>query len=172
MQNDDKHFTKLTCTASEFGELGAELLVRGNLVWFTARGTSMHPLVRDGDTLLIAPYRPGGVKVGDIVLCTTETGQVLVHRVLRNRADENGKRHLVQGDHAPKPDGWIPQQKIHGRLVEIDRCDRRLAMTGPKARLLGLLMVLAHRLGLRQSLLASVVFNLLKRSMGFADYLK
>lgn len=132
----------------------------------------MHPLVRNGDILLIEPYNHGGVRVGDIVLCTTETGQVLVHRVLRNRADGNGKRFLIQGDQSPKPDGWIPQKQIHGRLVEIERDGRLMKVIRCRVRFLGLLIVLVQTLGMRQSLTTRIVSILLKRSTGFAEYIK
>ena len=172
MNNDQKHLSKLTCTATEFGALSAELLSKGNTVRFQAKGASMRPMVRDGDTLLIAPCPADDVQVGEIVLCSKEHDQVLVHRVLRKRLWQAGMQYLVQGDQVARPDGWIPRERIYGSLVEIERDGRRLTMAGGKSRFLGLLMVLAHRWGLRQSLLAGAISGLLRWSPGLVGYLK
>jgi signal peptidase I len=169
---NQKHLTSLICTTADFGSLGAGLLHAGSQVRFRAQGSSMHPLVRDGDTLLISPLLPGGVRLGDIVLCTTDSGQALVHRVIGRRRGDTVTNYLVQGDQGPRPDAWITQQQIHGCLVEIERDGHRLQMTRPAIRFLGQLMVLAQRLGLRRSFLAVVASNLLKRSPGFSGYLK
>lgn len=172
MKNDLPHLTKLTCTAADFSLLGAELLSKGNSVRFCARGSSMHPMVRDGDALLINPLGDAGARIGEIVLCTAGNGIVLVHRVLRRRRGEDGSAYLVQGDQSPMPDGWIPEAQVHGRLVEIEREGRRLAMTGSAARFLGRLIVLALRMGARQSMFAGLASGLLKRLPVFTGYLK
>jgi signal peptidase len=171
MTIDETHLTSLTCTTAEFGEVGAELLARGNLVRFTARGSSMHPLVRDGDILLVSPLPPGGVKIGDIVLCTTGNGQVLVHRVLRKQRAAGSLAFLMQGDQAMVPDGLIPAEQVHGKLTEIERSGRVLQMTSPAVRFLGLIMVCSQRVGLRQSFVAKVASGLIKRLPGFSSYL-
>lgn len=169
--SENQDLTKLTCTASEFGTLGAGMLSEGHSVRFLAKGTSMHPLVRNGDILLITPIQADFVKVGEIVLCTAGTDWVLVHRVLRRRSGADGTNFFLQGDQAAAPDGWFNREQIHGYLQAIERKGRRISMTGGVARLIGILLVLSHRMGLRRTKLAGIVSDLLKRTPFFAGYL-
>lgn len=169
--NDEPNFTKLTCTVSEFGVIGIELLRKGTSLRFQGRGSSMRPMVRDGDTLLVTPCPPAHVHLGEIVMCTTHNDQLLVHRVIRSRKGTVGKCYLIQGDQAANPDGWITQENIHGCLSAIERSGRRVVMTETGARFLGLMVVLGQRLGLRNSVFAGAVSRFLRSLRVFADYL-
>lgn len=164
------NITNLPCTAAEFGDLSADLLKMGKQVRFRAAGSSMHPLVRDGDTLLVAPCQPSSIRLGDILLCVGAHQCVVVHRVIRRKGSRSGVQFLLQGDQAPHSDGWIEQANVYGRLEEIDRGGKRIAATGP-FRFLGLLIVLAHCLGLRHSKAAALLSGWLKKLPAFSDYL-
>lgn len=164
--------TKLAVSSDDFAAIGAELLGGGSALRFTARGSSMHPLVRDGDTLLIRPRQPESIGTGDVVLCETDAGQLLVHRVIRRRAEGDGVRFLVQGDQVAGPDGWIPAVRVHGRLDEIERDGRRLDLTATAPRMLGLLLALSQRMDLRRSKLAFVVSGMIRRLPVFRNYLR
>lgn len=166
----ESNFTNLPCTAAEFGDLSADLLKMGKQVRFRATGSSMHPLVRDGDTLLISPCQPSGIRPGDILLCVGAHQRVVVHRVIRRRCSRRGAQFLLQGDQAAQPDGWIDQAGIYGRLEEIERAGRRFSTTG-SFRCLGLLVVLARRLGLRDSKVAGLLSSSLKKLPAFSGYL-
>lgn len=164
--------TKLAVSSDDFAAIGAELLGGGSALRFTARGSSMHPLVRDGDTLLIRPRQPESIGAGDVVLCETDAGQLLVHRVIRRRAEGDGIRFLVQGDQVADPDGWIPAVRVHGRLEEIERQGRHLDVTATAPRLLGLLLALAQRMDQRRSKLAFVVSGMIRRLPVCRKYLR
>ena len=164
--------TKLAVSSDDFAAIGAELLGGGSALRFTARGSSMHPLVRDGDTLLIRPRQPESISAGDIVLCETDAGRLLVHRVIRRRVEEDGVHFLIQGDQVADPDGWIPAMRVHGRLEEIERQGRCLDVTETSPRLLGFLLVLAQRMDQRNSKLAFLVSGLIRRLPVFWKYLR
>lgn len=164
--------TKLAVSTDDFADIGAELLRSGKSVRFTARGSSMRPLVRDGDTLLIRPRQSESIGTGDVVLCEMDAGQLLVHRVIRRRAEGDGIRFLVQGDQVAGPDGWIPAVRVHGRLEEIERNGRRLDLTAAAPRLLGFLVALAQRMDQRRSKLAFVVSGMIRRLPVFRKYLR
>ena len=164
------NITNLPCTAAEFGDLAADLLKMGKQVRFRAMGSSMHPLVRDGDTLLIAPCQSFSIRPGDILLCTGGNHCLVVHRVIRRKDSRNNRQFLTQGDQAPWPDGWIDASRIYGRLEEIERDGKRFNTTGP-FRLLGLLIVMARRLGLRHSKAAALLSAWLKKLPAFSGYL-
>ena len=64
-----------------FGELVRSFLKNGIIVRFQARGKSMYPAIRDGETVEVSPA--ASAKVGDVVLAETSDG-LRVHRVSRN----------------------------------------------------------------------------------------
>ena len=166
----ESNLTNLPCTAAEFGDLSADLLKMGKQVRFRATGSSMHPLVRDGDTLLISPCQPSDIRPGDILLCVGAHQRVVVHRVIRRKRSRHGAQFLLQGDKAAQSDGWIDSSAIYGRLEEITRDGKRIVTSG-RFRFLGLVIVLAYRLGLRHTTLAAWLSRLLKHLPAFSGYL-
>lgn len=124
----------LFCTVFEFGELSAGMLQAGRSVRFKARGSSMFPLVRDGDNLLVEPVEIASLRVGDILLCSVQSDRVIVHRVVRRRTADG--KFLLQGDRVPEPDGWIDPVHILGRVTEIERGGVHLPVSDPAGRFL------------------------------------
>jgi len=100
----------MTRVRDESGDVGptlaAELLAAGRLVALRARGSSMAPLVRDGDVLTLAPLA-STPRAGELVaaLCA---GRLIVHRVVRARP---GQLEL-QGDALWSADGWFECQSL------------------------------------------------------------
>ena len=70
---------------------------------------------------------------------------IVVHRVVRRQSNPGGYSFLVQGDRALRPDGWIDQAHIYGRVTAIVRDGVPIDMHKPAARLLGWLAVLRSR---------------------------
>ena len=97
----------------------------------------MRPLVRDGDILVVGSLDQSQPRLGDVVLCSTDLDNVIVHRVIRRRVNSVGYSYLVQGDQANKPDGWIPREHMLGRLTMIEREGTLIAMRNPWICLLG-----------------------------------
>ena len=137
-----------------FSELSAEILHAGKALRFRAHGSSMQPLVRDGDVLRIEPLDERLLKPGEVVLCSQRPGSVVVHRVVRRQAGPEGVRYTIQGDQVGQPDGTLPLAQIHGRLVSLERAGKVIHLQGLPASLLGWLAVLRSRssLGRGQSL--------------------
>lgn len=135
----------LPCTLAAFSELSAEILCLGKSIRFEARGSSMDPLLRDGDILLVEPVKQRLLRVGEVVICSNHSGNVIVHRVLRRQVRSDGAYYLVQGDQALQPDGWIPQGKVYGRVRSIDRGNTHINMRNLLLRLLGMVAVLRSR---------------------------
>lgn len=125
---DTATIKRLPCTLTAFEGLSAEVLRRGKSLRFTAHGSSMIPLVRDGDILLIDPVDPYCLHAGDVVLCQLEPGRVVVHRVVSVKSTRDGLDILIQGDHSSKLDGKINQNQVYGKLISIERDGDRIAM--------------------------------------------
>ncbi len=113
------------------------VLSKGKLFRFRAPGNSMHPFVRNGDTLTLAPIRRRP-RVGDIVAFIHPfRANVVVHRVIEVRKTAC----LIRGDAAsPGCDGWVPFDRILGRVVRIHRETKAIFFgLGPERRLIAFL---------------------------------
>jgi len=85
---------------------------------FRASGTSMAPVIRDGDIITLSPLK--GIKLvsGDIVaFLHPETGKLIIHRLI----DESPDTFLAKGDNSLDPDGLIPKPNILGVVTRIER---------------------------------------------------
>ena len=81
-------------------------------------GYSMNPIIRGyRDYVTVIPAEKES-KVGDIVLfCEPNTERYVMHRIWIIEKD----RFLTWGDNCSKPDGWISQNDIWGKVVLIER---------------------------------------------------
>jgi len=163
--------TSIPCTSAAFAELSAALLLAGKAVRFCARGSSMRPLVRDGDVLLVRPVDARSVQVGDVALCSSEPGWVVVHRVVRRLAGPAGYCFTLQGDQAARSDGLFPEAQVYGRVVAIERGGVHIAMDGPAMRILTGLAVLRSRWNLGRARWYPLARGLVKRLPVLSRYL-
>jgi hypothetical protein len=131
----------------------------------------MHPLVRDGDILLVRPLDGRAVRVGDVVLCSRYPGQVLVHRVVGRRVAEDGVCLTIQGDQLAQPDGEIPVTSVHGRLAVIERGGTRIGLDRPAMRALGGLAAARSRWNVGRGARFQAVRRIAKAVPGLAKYL-
>ncbi len=161
----------IACSSPDFLGLSAEVLHLGASLRFQARGHSMQPLVRDGDILLVKPLGERLPRVGDVVLCVTEPGMVLVHRVIRRQFCSDGYHFLVQGDQVSQPDGWIPRDRIYGRVASIEREGSRINMDSMEMRILSAMAVLRSRWHLGASAFSHHIIRLVKRVPIFSIFL-
>jgi signal peptidase len=115
------------CGGADFEELAVQLLKAGHALRFRARGSSMYPLVRDGDILEVYPVRHALIDVGDVVLYRSPHSGVVVHRVVDLRTHEGNAILLLKGDSARTTDPQVQESQVLGRVVSIDRWGRRMA---------------------------------------------
>jgi len=133
---DGLHLREYPCPPNIFAELGADLIRSGKSIRFIACGDSMLPSLRGGDTLICEPVGQSQVRVGDIVFYLTPDKQSIFHRVIRKRRQNNNLSFQVQADNSLKPDGWINEAQILGKISSIQRGSKNLDMRGLKAKLL------------------------------------
>jgi len=105
------------------------VLGKGKPFRFEARGTSMHPSIRDGDRITVAPLAGREPRTGDVVaFADPGTDGVRVHRVV---AIESG-RYILKGDYDLKDDK-LGRDAILGLVVRLERGGRDLRL-GPAFR--------------------------------------
>lgn len=154
---------KLTCDSKEFGIVSSELLRAGKIIRFTAKGSSMHPLIRDGDVVLIAPLKQGKIHRGDVVLFTVGNGRALLHRVVNIRKSRGKEELLIQGDHSIHSDGYISKSNILGLMLALERGELQIRANHFVYRNLGRLASLYLRINRKNSKLYVMIFKILKQ---------
>lgn len=91
------------------------------------KGSSMHPALRSGDVVTVAPALGAPVPIGAVVAAEApEGGGLVVHRVVGRSAAGL----LLRGDNATQADGTVPEAAVIGVVVSVER-NGRLVRPGP-----------------------------------------
>lgn len=92
------------------------------------RGSSMYPLLRDGDGVLVS-CGAASPAAGDVVAFLVEK-QVWTHRLRRVDTRPDGVRYVSRGDNVAQYDAPWPANRFLGRVIACERSDnqRRLAL--------------------------------------------
>lgn len=117
-------------------------LAEGKAVEIRSFGFSMWPRIKDGAPVRVEPCAAAELQQGDVVLFD-EGSRLVLHRVLRL----SSTRALIKGDACPDVDGWIPLERVLGRLPRRSG-DLLIAQLAPHVSgLLGFTSTLARRIG-------------------------
>ncbi len=118
-------------------DLTTELLSQGATVRFRPSGRSMYPSIREGELITVEPVRASDVKLADIVLYRSERG-LIAHRVVDNRTQSSvfSPHHfLLHGDASLSDDQPVTAHQILGRVVEVQRNGRSIALASRGAKM-------------------------------------
>lgn len=110
---------------SEFSDLARQFLRDGTKVRFQARGGSMHPYIRDGDILVVAPFDLKDIDIGDVLLVDAGEGRLLAHRLVGINRNNRKIRCLIKSDASDKSDGWFIHEDILGCISVVERGAQR-----------------------------------------------
>jgi hypothetical protein len=122
---------------AETQKIIASLLQQRTPVSFTALGPSMHPTIRNGESVFVRPLAAGTIPCGSVILYKIY-GRITTHRCIFNEARTN--RVFTVGDAAVKGGDWIPTGDILGVAESVrrnghsHRLDTRLARWSGLAR--------------------------------------
>ena len=99
----------------------------------------MYPSIREGELITVEPVVPSDVKRGDIVLYRSERG-LLAHRVVGSSPTQSSvlsPHHslLLKGDASLSCDQPVEAHQILGRVVEVQRNGRSVALASREAKL-------------------------------------
>ena len=130
----------IECDDAEFGALAQAILDQGLTLRFRAKGTSMHPFVRNHDILHVRAVAPEQLRTGDLVLFRATGSRVIVHRVLRRTKLEKGTAFLIKGDRVAHPDGIITAESVLGQVIARERGGVQIDLTTPPRRLVRILI--------------------------------
>lgn len=84
----------------------------------------MHPLIRSGDVVTLAPVNGEPVAVGSVVAAEVPgAGGLVVHRVV----GRSGSTILLRGDNGVRADGEVPEAAALGTVVRVERDGRAVS---------------------------------------------
>lgn len=130
-----------SCEGSDFLRLATEILTRGEVLRFRARGGSMYPWIKSGDLVEVEPIQASGVRLGDSVLCRHGENRAIVHRVISIGTQQGVTVLTTKGDSARLPDRPVLPEQVLGRVVAIHKGATRVQVGRGWGRLLGRLWV-------------------------------
>jgi len=146
----------VTCSPQHlFIDVSTELLRRGQCVRFRAPGLSMHPAIKEGETITVVPISSFDIKRGDILLYIVGR-KVIAHRVVRIKREKNDStshssanfsthsttqsptlnpQHLfiLRGDASPSYDDPVEAQQILGKVVSVEKNGRSIDLYSRRA---------------------------------------
>jgi len=108
----------------------------GQQRWWPTAGTSMMPLIVNGDEVLLQ-FDYQTLRRGDIVVFRHDALRpegLVAHRVIRIREDDNDCAILTKGDNCAMADAPVAAQEILGRVIAIRRADETMDMDTPARR--------------------------------------
>ncbi len=114
--------SRLTCHAVLVGMLDAAAgrVAAGATVELRPSGSSMVPLIRSRQRVIVAPVDPARLEVGDIALARV-AGTVYLHLV--SAVDQAGKRVQISNNHG-RVNGWTSHDRVFGICVAVDDVPR------------------------------------------------
>lgn len=116
--------TRIDLDSQRFVRTLEEVLRHGHPARFRAKGWSMHPTIRNGETITVAPLGLSPIRVGDVLLYR-QGRAAIAHRVVRLRSSSGRPVELVlRGDAADFSDVPIAIEQVLGRVVGVGRLAR------------------------------------------------
>ncbi|MFC6599809.1 S24 family peptidase [Kitasatospora paranensis] len=88
----------------------------GATVCFRPTGSSMVPLIRSRQPVVVAPVDASRLEVGDIVLARV-AGAVYLHRV---SSVDHARRRVQISNNRGRVNGWTGHDRVFGICVEVD----------------------------------------------------
>jgi len=108
-----------------------EILKNEGRLIYTNVGNSMWPLIREGRDLLVIERPVGRLKKYDVPLYRRDSGQYVLHRVLKVREND----YVICGDNRWHRETGITDRHIIGVLAAIVRDGKKLPVTDWRYRL-------------------------------------
>jgi signal peptidase len=111
---------------SDVAGLAREVLSKGGTLGFKARGTSMFPLIKDGDTLVVRSVPMDRLTRGAVAFYQLDNGRLLAHRIVETCCEAAHSTLMVRAETARGPADKIDAAQVLGQVVAVIRKGRRL----------------------------------------------
>ena len=105
-----------------------EIIERDGKLIYTNKGDSMMPLIKEGRDLLVIEKTDGRLKRFDVPLYKRDTGQYVLHRIIRVRQSD----YVICGDNRVNMEYGITDRHIIGVLTSVIRNGKELSVSSTK----------------------------------------
>lgn len=112
-----------------------DLLGKNNAVEIHSTGNSMFPVLRCGDNSIIRKINPDDVSKGDIITFVYNRNEIVGHRVVSIRKQNNSFVFITRGDNCRKTDIPISESDIIGKVTEFSRNGKNYSLGSIRFRL-------------------------------------
>ncbi|MBM7618247.1 signal peptidase [Bacillus tianshenii] len=99
-----------------------EVLLKKGWIDLPSHGTSMYPLIKEGDICRFSSCNPSELKKRDVILFSTPSNSFVAHRLIQM----DNTRVICKGDGNLGFDPPIEQTHILGKLMYIKRNDKNI----------------------------------------------
>lgn len=105
-----------------------EVIKKQGWVELPAEGTSMYPLIKQGDICRFVPCEAMKLKKGEIILFHTLSGSLVAHRLLSVESINEQVTYLLKGDTNFGADEPVGQEQLIGKLTSIHKGKYRIKL--------------------------------------------
>ena len=120
---------------SDLMPLIREQLAAGKTVRFAPRGTSMLPMLRQGKDQVILAAPPQKLKKYDLPLYQRESGQYVLHRIIRVDESTEGVSYTCMGDNQFWPEPGVRPEQIIAVVTAFQRGEKLIDIKAPTYRI-------------------------------------
>lgn len=107
---------------NELSELLEEILNKGKALKVRVTGESMRGSINSGDVVQLEKVKYTDLRIGDLLLFKSLSGNLVLHRLLRRYTTSSGDYIQTKGDSLTYMDTSVPIENILGRATVIERC--------------------------------------------------
>lgn len=105
-----------------------EVIRKHGWVELPAEGTSMYPLIKQGNICRFVPCEAMKLKKGEIILFHTLSGSLVAHRLLSVESINEQVTYLLKGDTNFGLDEPVGQEQLIGKLTSINKGKYRIKL--------------------------------------------
>lgn len=105
-----------------------EVIRKQGWVELPAEGTSMYPLIKQGNICRFVPCEAMKLKKGEIILFHTLSGSLVAHRLLSVESINEQVTYLLKGDTNFGLDEPVGQEQLIGKLTSINKGKYRIKL--------------------------------------------
>lgn len=116
--SNDKMIENKEVSMDDIIEIMVEKLNAGGTVTFTPKGTSMLPMLRDGEDIVILSKPPKRLKLFDLPLYRRKDGTYVIHRVINFDSDRG---YVMCGDNQFKNEHGVYDEDIIAIVTAFNR---------------------------------------------------
>lgn len=115
----------------------------------------MHPLIKEGEKLLVEFDPISIISIGEIVVFL-KNKKMVAHRIVGIKKTKRGNRFILKGDNLPHSKEILPRELILGKTTKIIRPDYTTNLKQPKFKLINRFFLLYSLLNERLPLLLKI----------------